>query len=217
MSTFKYIIFDFDGTLFDSRIGIVNSVKYALDQMSLAHPSEDVLTSFIGPPLHFSFQKHFGLSQKDTELAVVKLREYYGDKGYMQSKPYEGLLEIIKALNASKKMLGIATAKPTIYTKQILASNQWTNYFHCVYGSELKGELFPKEKTIGQVLTEFGYPDPQSCVMIGDTIYDIKGAHEHQIPAIAVDYGYGKRQDLQDARPKYLVDNADQLRELILS
>lgn len=216
MSAYQHIIFDFDGTLFDSRIGIVNSVKYALDQMSIEHPSEEVFTSFIGPPLHYSFQKHFGLSQSDTELAVIKLREYYGVKGYLQSKPYDGLLEIIKELHKQNKMVGIATAKPTIYTKQILANNEWTSFFHCVYGSELKGELFPKEKTIGQVLVDFGHPEPSSCVMIGDTIYDIKGAHEHGIPSIAVNYGYGKSQDLKDARPRHFIEHSEELRDIIL-
>ena len=216
MSSYQHIIFDFDGTLFDSRIGIVNSVKYALDAMKISHPSEEVLTSFIGPPLHYSFQKHFGLSQKDTEHAVLKLREHYSDEGHLQSKPYEGLFEIVKELFKQNRKIGIATAKPTVYTKHILDNNQWTSYFHCVYGSDLKGELFPKEKTIAQVLKDFRHPDPDTCVMIGDTIYDIKGAHQQGIPSIAVDYGYGKTQDLKDARPKHFVENVEQLRELIL-
>lgn len=216
MSTYQHVIFDFDGTLFDSRIGIVASVKYALDHMQIEHPSEEVLTSFIGPPLHHSFQKHFSMSKDESIYAVAKLREYYGEFGYLQSAPYQDVLAIIQRLKKQGKMIGIATAKPTAYTKQILANNEWTNYFHCVYGSELKGELFPKEKTIGQVLQNFGYPEPESCVMIGDTIYDIKGAHEHGVPAIAVNYGYGKPQDLKDARPKHFVESVEQLSDLLL-
>lgn len=215
--SYKYIIFDFDGTLFDSRIGIVKSVKYALDQLQIEHPSEEVFTSFIGPPLHHSFHKHFGLSKSDTALAVVKLREYYGAKGYMQSKPYEGVLDIIKALHKENKKLGIATAKPTNYAIQILESNSWKSYFHSIHGSELKGELFPKERTIGSVLSDFAYPESQDCVMIGDTIYDIKGAQEHGIDSIAVDYGYGKTQDLKDVRPTHLIEKVEQLATLLLT
>lgn len=213
---YKYIIFDFDGTLFDSRIGIVNSVKYALDQLKIEHPSEEIFTSFIGPPLHHSFQKHFGLSKMDTEYAVVKLREYYGDQGHLQSKPYEGMIEIIKELHGQSKMVGIATAKPTQYAIRILLGNLWSSYFHSIHGSELNGELFPKERTIGEVLSDFGRPKLDECVMIGDTIYDIKGAQEHGIHSIAVDYGYGKTQDLKDARPTHFINEVEELRKIIL-
>ena len=213
---YNYVIFDFDGTLFDSRIGIVDSVKYALDKLQIDHPSEDVLTSFIGPPLHESFQNHFGLSKDDTAYAVVKLREYYGDKGYMQSKPYEGIFEIIKALQKQHKMLGIATAKPTQYAHSILVENLWDSYFHSIHGSKLKGELFPKEKTIGDVLVDFNPRSLGECVMIGDTIYDIKGAQQHNIDAIAVDYGYGKTRDLKDARPTHFVHTVEEMSRIIL-
>lgn len=213
---YNHVIFDFDGTLFDSRVGIVDSVKYALDQLQIKHPNEEVLTSFIGPPLHHSFEMHFGLSKADTDLAVVKLREYYGDKGHLQAAPYAGILEIIKELHGLKKKVGIATAKPTDYAVRILSGNQWSSYFHSVQGSNLKGELFPKDKTIGAVLKDFKYPAKQDCIMIGDTIYDIKGAQEHDIHSVAVNYGYGKTQDLQDARPTYLVEKVEELREILL-
>lgn len=214
---YKYIIFDFDGTLFDSRIGIVDSVKYALDQLRIEHPSEEVLTSFIGPPLHQSFQKHFGLSKMDTEYAVVKLREFYGDKGHMMSKPYNGILDLIKALHKENKYVGIATAKPTDYANRILLGNFWASYFHSVRGSDLKGELFPKEKTIGQVMQDFSVLGEGEYIMIGDTIYDIKGAQEKGIHSVAVNYGYGKTQDLRDARPTYFVEKVAELYGILLS
>jgi len=213
---YNYVIFDFDGTLFDSRIGIVDSVKYALDKLQIDHPSEEVLTSFIGPPLHDAFQNHFGLSKDDTAYAVVKLREYYGDKGYMQSKPYEGVFEIIKALQKQNKMLGIATAKPTKYAHSILVENLWDSCFHSIHGSKLKGELFPKEKTIGEVLVDFNPRSLEECVMIGDTIYDIKGAQQHNVDSIAVDYGYGKTRDLKDARPTHFAHTVEEMSRIIL-
>lgn len=214
---YKYIIFDFDGTLFDSRIGIVDSVKYALDALDIKHPSEEVLTSFIGPPLHHSFQNHFGLSKMDTELAVAKLREYYDAKGHMLSEPYEGVLDLIHAIRKEQKFVGIATAKPTKFTNQILEGNAWSNYFHSVRGSDLKGELFPKEKTIGQVMQDFSPYGDGEFIMVGDTIYDMKGAQEKGIDCVAVDYGYGKTQDLKDTQPTHFVEKVEELHSILLS
>ena len=214
---YKYVIFDFDGTLFDSRKGIIASINFALDQMNIKTPSDEILTSFIGPPLGESFQKHFNLSKQDTELAIIKLRAYYEDHGHMQSKPYEGCLELIQELLKRERVLGIATAKPTDYAANILLDNLWSSYFQSVRGSDLKGELFPKEKTIGQVLNDFNIFNKEECVMIGDTIYDIKGAQEHGIDTIAVDYGYGKTQDLKDARPSYFVETVGDLKNILLA
>ena len=213
---YKYVIFDFDGTLFDSRQGIVQSIKYALDQLKLEHPSEEELTSFIGPPLGKSFQRQFDLSKSETELAIAKVREYYEEHGHMQATPYDGCLNLIENLLERSRILGIATAKPTVYATNILQGNLWSNYFQTVRGSELQGELFPKEKTIGQVLNDFSVFNKEECIMIGDTIYDIKGAQEHGIDTIAVNYGYGKTQDLKDARPTYLVETVSELESILL-
>lgn len=214
---YKYIIFDFDGTLFNSRLGIVGGVKYALDYLKIAHPSEEVLTSFIGPPLIQSFKNHFKLSEEVAISAVIKLREYYDEKGALESIPYDGIEDLLKSLRTKNVKIGIATAKPTVYALQILKHNKWEHYFDSVHGSDLKGELFPKEKTIGRVLQDFNVFEKEDAIMIGDTIYDIKGAQEREIDSIAVDYGYGKTQDIKDARPSYFVETVEDLASILLS
>ena len=213
---YKFIILDFDGTLFNSRIGIVGGVKYALDFLQIECPNEEVLTSFIGPPLLYSFKKHFNFSDQVAETAVLKLREYYDKKGALESIPYDGIESLLKKLRTKNVKIGIATAKPTIYAHQILEHNNWSHYFDSVRGSDLKGELFPKEKTIGEVLTDFNVYEKEDAIMIGDTIYDIKGAQEKGIDSIAVNYGFGKTQDIKDARPTFYVETVDELTQLLM-
>lgn len=213
---FSTIIFDFDGTLFNSRIGIVNAVKYALDALEIEHPTEEVLTSFIGPPLGHSFKTHFKLDDATLEKAIQTLREYYSQKGIFESEAYAGMEDLLKKLKQHGKTLAIATAKPTVYTHQILENHNWQSYFSSVRGSELKGELFPKEKTIGQVIDDLKIYDTTKAVMIGDTLYDIKGAQQHSMPSIGVLYGFGKKHDIQDARPNWIVENVHDLEKLLL-
>jgi phosphoglycolate phosphatase len=195
-------------------------VKYSLTHFGLPVPDDDTLQTFIGPPLGLSFQRHFGLSKDDSYAAIAKLREYYGDKGIFESEMYAGIDEILKSLKNRNLKVGIATAKPTVYTHQILEHNDLSHYFDTVRGSSLVGELFPKEQTIGEALQDFGissYDEPAKAksVMIGDTIYDIKGAHHHQIPSIAVNYGFGKKQDLLDSRPTHFAETVEELRDLL--
>lgn len=214
--SYKYIIFDFDGTLFNSRVGIVGGVKFALDYLNVEHPNDEVLTSFIGPPLFHSFKKHFNFDDDKVLIAVTKLREYYNDKGALESIPYDGIETLLKELRTKNVKIGIATAKPTVYAHKILKHNNWSQYFDSVRGSDLEGELFPKEKTIGEVLEDFNVFTKEDAIMIGDTIYDIKGAQEKGIDSIAVNYGFGKTQDIKDVRPTFFVETVTELADILL-
>lgn len=214
---YKTFIFDFDGTLFDSRIGIISSIKYALDAFDIPHPSDETLSTFIGPPLLESFEKQFNLSKQQSIEALAKLREYYGDKGIFESKPYDGIFELLHSLKEKGFPLAIATAKPTLYTQQILEKHTWQHFFDSVRGSGLNGELYPKERTITEALKDLDIFYKEDVVMVGDTIYDIKGAQECGIDSIAVNYGYGKTQDLKDARPTKLVERVEDLAALLLA
>ena len=64
------LLFDLDGTLTDSREGIVKSVRYALEKLSLPIPPEETLLRFIGPPLEDSFQRYCGLTEAGAAEAV---------------------------------------------------------------------------------------------------------------------------------------------------
>lgn len=217
---YSTILFDFDGTLFNSKKGIISAVKYSLIHFGIAVPDDETLQTFIGPPLGWSFQKHFGLSKDDSYAAIKKLREYYGDKGIFESELYEGIDRILEKLKNKNLRVGIATAKPTVYTHQILEFNKLSHFFDTVRGSSLEGELFPKEQTIGEALNDFKISDydldaKAKSVMVGDTIYDIKGAHHHQIPSIAVNYGFGKKEDLLDSKPTHFVETVAELEKLL--
>ncbi|MCB0538321.1 MAG: HAD hydrolase-like protein [Chitinophagales bacterium] len=213
---YNYVIFDFDGTLFDSRKGIVSSIKYALNYMKIPVPSNEVLTSFIGPPLLKTFQNHFGLSEADSIKALTKLRDYYSEKGVFDSEPYAGILELLEKLNKNDFPIAIATAKPTYYANQILEHNKWQHLFKTVRGSDMNSELFPKSRTISEAMTDLSISKYNNVVMVGDTIYDIKGATECNIASIAVNYGYGKTQDLKDAKPTHFVENVEELASLLV-
>ena len=64
----KTVLFDLDGTLTDSREGIVNSIKYALNAFDYEIPDEDTLQLFLGPPIVESFQEHCGMTVKRHAL-----------------------------------------------------------------------------------------------------------------------------------------------------
>jgi phosphoglycolate phosphatase len=67
---YRNILFDLGGTLTDPKVGIFNSIRYALRGMNIKAPEEDQLLSFIGPLLFDSFKHHFSLTDEVDEEAV---------------------------------------------------------------------------------------------------------------------------------------------------
>ena len=73
---YHYIFFDLDGTLTDSKEGILNSLRYAFDKLGEPVPPESTLIKFIGPPLQDSFEEFCGFT---PSLAVITGSPPVGD------------------------------------------------------------------------------------------------------------------------------------------
>ena len=87
----KAVVFDFDGTLCDTGVGVKKSAKYALDAFGIKAPEWEELDFFIGPPLLVTFQERFNQSVTDAEKLVKKYRERYTNIGLYESEFYNGI------------------------------------------------------------------------------------------------------------------------------
>src|SRR6059036_553168 len=86
------LLFDLDGTLTDPRPGIVRCMKHALDTLRAPCPSDDVLASFIGPPLRETFATLLETSNRSlVERALALYREEYADTGLFENRIYAGV------------------------------------------------------------------------------------------------------------------------------
>ncbi len=199
--TIKNILIDLDGTLTDPKQGIHRSIRFALEK--LGHPiTDDVdLDWMIGPPLKPSLAKL--LKTQDgvlAEQALAAYRERFSVTGLFENEVYPTVPETLATLQAQGYTLYLATAKPTVFAKQILAHFKLDQYFTEMYGSELTGERTNKADLIAYIL-EQEQLDSEQCIMVGDREYDILGARANDIETIAVNYGYGTAEELAHAQP----------------
>ena len=124
MSNYKYILFDFDGTLTDSSEGIFKSLTYAFESYGHGTPSLDLLKKFIGPPLYHSFTVYCGFDDKHAWEMTDKYRERYRKIGYLESKLYDGVAELLKALKEQGYILATASSKPLHFIDQICENHR---------------------------------------------------------------------------------------------
>lgn len=212
----KTVLVDLDGTLTDPKVGITTSARYGLNK--IGHPiADDVnIDWIIGPPLKASLAKILNVSVDDdlAEHVLLGYRERFAVTGLFENLVYPTVAETLKALNERGYTLYVATAKPTIYAKQILEHFNLAQYFKVIYGSELTGERTNKAELIAYILEQEKLK-AEHCLMIGDREYDILGARKNGIEAIAVEYGYGSNDELNKAEPKARIQQfADVLKHL---
>jgi len=215
LTPYSTILFDLDGTLTDPKVGITKSVQYALSKLGIHEPDLDKVTCFIGPPLGLMFQQAYHVSPSDTRRAVDHYREYFKTDGMYGNVLYDGIPRLLEMLKREFVNLVVATSKPTVFAKKILHHFDIEQYFDHVVGSNLDGTRSAKTEIIECAMRL--YPDLATTgfVMIGDREHDIIGANGNDIDSIGVLYGYGTREEFNQAKATYVVDSVEDLCELL--
>lgn len=212
--SYKYILFDLDGTLTDPAEGITNSVKYALQKFGIEVGDKSELNKFIGPPLWDSFEEYYGFTREQANQAVEYYREHFRDKGIFENKVYPGVEGLLETLNAEGKKLVLATSKPRVFAERILEHFGLKKFFSFIAGSELDGTRVDKGEVIQFALAGIGVEKLSQAVMVGDRRHDILGAHKAGIKAIGVLAGYGGGEELLDAGADYIVERVADIWEI---
>ena len=209
------ILFDLDGTLTDSGLGITRAVQYALGQMGYAVPPREALFTFIGPPLHMSFQKHYGMDEATAVEAVRQFRVYYNEMGgILENEVYPGVRQLLQELKQAGKRLMIATSKPQAAAEKVMGYFGLDEFVPEIVGGT-DDTRNTKGKVIAWALQAYGV-DPETAVMVGDREHDIHGATENKIPAIGITWGYGDRPELEGAGATAVFDTPAETAQYIL-
>lgn len=208
------LLFDLDGTLTDPFVGITKAVAYGLKSQGIIENDLEKLKPFIGPPLDESFQKYYGMDEKTSWKSIDKFREYFDKQGKFENEVYKDMEECLMVLSRNFNLY-VCTSKPLIFAKEILDHFGLTSYFTGVYGSELDGTRKNKGDVIAYCLKEERLNEKE-CIMIGDRMHDVIGAHTHHIPCIGVLYGYGDKKELEECHCDYIVETVNDLKMKLL-
>lgn len=213
---YQNILFDLDGTLTNSELGITNSVAYALEKFGIEVQDKKELRVFIGPPLKYSFEHFYGFSEKESLQAVEYYREYFSKKGLYENEVYKGIRETLFSLKQADKKLIVATSKPEKFSIQILKHFGLYDYFDFVAGATMDGSRSKKEDVIGYALEKMKIKNLSETIMVGDREHDIIGAQKQKIESIGVLYGFGTREELEKAGATFIVKDVCELENLLL-
>lgn len=208
------VIFDFDGTLFDTSEGIVTHLIRTIAEMDYPPLPEETLKKFIGPSLLLSFKKYCGMTDEEAVKAIYIYRREYDSEGYKLSRMYGGMERLLTDLRSAGIKTVVASAKPQYILDPTIDYFGVRHLFDKVVGSSEEGRLSNDKKSIiaSAVVGE-------RCVMVGDSSYDILGGRDNGLDTVAVTYGFGftSARQAEESRPDYIAASVEDLRKILLN
>ena len=215
---YEFILFDLDGTLTDSKEGILKSLRYALEQMREDVPPESVLLSFIGPPLEDSFSRVTGFSEEQTREAIRLFQKRYNTIGKFENAAAPGILDMFRRLTERGRVLALASSKTVIQCVDICDHFGFTPYLREIVGTPPDGPDWNKAQVIRETMRRLGLgmTERSRTLMVGDRKYDVEGARQNGIDCAGVEFfGYAVPGELQAAGAVAVVHTVKDLEKFI--
>lgn len=191
------LIFDLDGTLTDSKPGIVGCLRKVIDARNLG--DQGSLDRFVGPPVEEWTVELLPHANEEERGALARdYRRCYDLEGWKNNSVYAGVREMLTTLRNDGYPLFVCTSKHHKFALRILDLFELTPLFVAVYGDKLEYASHRKADLFAMLLRENSV-DRESAWMIGDRIFDIQAAHANQVRCLAAGWGYGSPEECAPA------------------
>jgi phosphoglycolate phosphatase len=201
---FDLLIFDFDGTLVDTRVDITNAVNDMLARFGMPNKGVEEVTSYVGDGIVKIVERSIGTFGVSLEKAASVFRESYARRLLENTAPYPGVVEALTGLDG--KLKAILTNKAYEYTKAISDGLGLTPHFAVILGGDSVKNKKPSTEGVDLILKRTGIPRPRA-VMIGDGPNDVLTAKNAGIASVYVTYGFNPPHTVESLEPDFIVDD----------
>lgn len=197
---YKYVLFDLDGTVAESAMGIRQSLEATMKDLNVQGVDLSDYTKYIGPPLLDTLKNLCKLPPELWDTGYHLYKEHYANEGRYLNKPYDGIERVLKSLKDEGVKIAICSSKLEPTAQVVMKDIKLEKYFHCICGSNRDSTRKDKKDLIPYAIEKLG-GSTQEAVMLGDTWYDAKGAMDCGVDFIACSYGYGDDNEMAKYSP----------------
>lgn len=209
---YKLAIFDMDGTIISTLDDLANGVDYALSENGLPARSKQETRAALGRGVRFLIEQSVPAGLSDAEISKVEedFLKYYKVHSMDNTRPYDGIVELIKEVRASGVKTAVVSNKIDSAVKELCA-NFFEGAFDVAYGERIGIPRKPDPKPINAIIDEFGL-SKNEVVYIGDSEVDLLTANNAKIDHIIVTWGFRDRAFLEQNGAKNLVESMEELK-----
>jgi phosphoglycolate phosphatase len=191
------LIFDLDGTLTDSKPGILGCLQQVIDARGLGDCGP--LDRFIGPPVEEWVTDLMPGATAEQHTAMARdYRACYDREGWRNNSVYPGIREMLVELRAQGFPLYVCTSKHEHFAVRILEAFELAEMFLAIYGDKTEYASHSKVDLLHRILSERSL-DPATSWMVGDRSFDTEAAHGNHVRCIAAAWGYGTAEEWEQA------------------
>ena len=212
----KLIIFDFDGTLADTRGLIVKTMQQTLEALGLESRTDEQCASMIGLPLKQAFTDLIPMSDEMGEQCVETYRRIFNENNALYVIPtFPHVMETLHQLHEQGYILTIASSRSNRSLREFVNDMDLNDVIPYVLGAEDVTRAKPHPDPVLQTLETFGCK-PEDALVVGDTWYDIEMGKRAGVKTCGVTYGNGTREELIQAGADYLMDDFGELLSIVM-
>ncbi|HEY1649079.1 MAG TPA: HAD hydrolase-like protein [Terracidiphilus sp.] len=191
------LIFDLDGTLTDSKAGILGCLRKVLDARGL--PTSGSFEHFIGPPVEEWVTYLLPNGTKDEHAALAsEYRACYDREGWSNNAVFPGIREMLANLRRAGSPLYVCTSKQERFAVRILDAFELSPCFLAIYGDRAEYASHSKIDLLARIVREQSLAC-ESAWMVGDRSFDFEAAHANNLRCIAAGWGYGSPEERAQA------------------
>jgi len=215
MGRMKACFFDLDGTLADSRRGLVSSLRAAFEHLNIPSPGDNDVAQFLGTPLPRVFRSYLpDLTDADVEAGMQAFRAVYEKTGIEDNELYPGVVDMLRAARQRGVKTWIVTSKPEPQADRVARMLQIDSLIEGIVGAGL-AETDTKTDLVGRALAAAAVASGEA-VMVGDRHYDVVGALENNVRPVGALWGFGTYDELYAAGCRYFAQSAEEFRKLFI-
>lgn len=199
-----------DGVLIDNSEGIMHCARYAIGELGLPVPGDDVLRKFIGPALIYSLKTYCGATDEQAERGLNLYRGKYLESGIGMFRLYDGIFDTVRALAAAGVRCSVCSGKPQECVDIILDTAGMTKFFEVTAGTVFPARVSNKDEQMKKALLD------RPALMVGDRVFDLECAYNAKLDCVYATYGFGDADDLAVYKPTYFADKPQDIMEIVL-
>ena len=204
----RLLIFDFDGTLGDTRANIVLTMTQTLEKMGYPVAGESEIARTIGLPLEEGFRQLVpGLSDEDTLVCAKTYREIFEiNRKQLVPKLFPQVKETLEVLFKKGFLMTVASSRQSSSLNGFLNDMGIAGYISYVVGADNVTNAKPHPEPVFKTLEALGVP-PEDALVVGDMPVDIMMGTRAGTMTCGVTYGNSCRKDLEEAGADMIVND----------